>query len=224
MVFPLIQPTTVFNFMVNMWDVQGPTVLGIDTAHPAAAAAGAVANLASQALLGAFSEVSGLDAETDVETYDEGGRNYSPHRFYTRAKFQNLTLKRGITPNPDLWDWHHQVAYAQQSTRIRKSGIIILFDRGGVPVGVPLPANLGRIPVAAWYFERGLPVRMQGPSLDAKRNEIAIETLEIAHEGIRRVSPAMIPGMGDLSAAFGGLVGAAVGGAVAGVAAGVAAL
>jgi phage tail-like protein len=210
----LVQPTTAFNFMVSMWDVQGPTVFGIDTANPAAAAAGALLNLGAQFLLGGFSECEGLNAEAEIETYQEGGRNTRPHRFFKTTRYNNLTLRRGITFNTDVWDWHHQVSNAQATKRIRKSGIVVLFDRGGPNLtGAGLP-GLDRLPVAAWFFHNALPEKIQGPRLNAKSNELAIEGLELSHEGVERVSLALIPGLGNLAAAFGGAVGAA-GGAIA---------
>jgi phage tail-like protein len=211
---PLVQPAPSFNFMISMWDVQGPTVFGIDTANPAVAAAGALLNLGAQFLLGGFAECEGLNAELEIETYQEGGRNASPHRFFKTTRYGNLTLQRGTTFNTDIWDWHHQVATAQATKRIRKSGIVVLFDRGGPNLlGADLP-GLDRLPVATWFFHNALPERLQGPRLNAKSNELAIERLELSHEGVERVSLALIPGLGDLAGAFGGAVGA-LGGAVA---------
>lgn len=220
----ILQPATAFNFTITMWDVEGPTLRGSSTsASPAAAAAGAVLNAGSQLLFGAFSECSGLNAEIEVETYTQGGQHANPQRFFKGASFPNLSLKRGISPNTDLWDWQAQVANAQRTTRIRKDGLVILFDRGGLNLaGAGLP-GIDRLPVAAWYFRRGLPVKLQGPQLDATANRLAIETLEIGHEGLQRVSLGMIPGLGDLAASLGG-VGGALGAVGVGVAAAGAAL
>ena len=217
----LVQPSPVFNFMVSMWDVQGPRVFNniLNTAHPGAAVAGALINVGAQWLLGAFSEVEGLNAEMEIETYQEGGRNAAPHRFFKNTRYPNLTFRRGVTMNSDIWDWHHQVAYAHETIHIRKSGVVVLFDRGGPNLtGFGIP-GLDRMPTAAWYFEKGLPERLIGPRLNAKTNEIAIEALEISHEGLQRVSLALIPGLGDLAAAFGGLISVAGAAAQAGGAA-----
>jgi phage tail-like protein len=215
----LVQPAPVFNFMVTLWDVQGPSFFGSGSALGAVASA--AINIAGQFLTGAFSECQGLDADFEIEAYNEGGRNASPHKLVTRSKYQNLVLKRGVTFNPDLWDWGYQIAHgASNQPMIRKSGMVVLFDRGGPNLtGAGLP-GLDRIPVAAWKFDNGVPERMHGPTLNAKQNEIAIETLEISHEGLSRVSLSMIPGAADLAAAFGGAVSLAGSVSLAGASAG----
>jgi phage tail-like protein len=150
--------------------------------------------------------VSGLNAELEVEEYREGGLNRGPHRFVKWGKYPPLVLKRGVTFNTDLWDWYYQVLYGTAAP-LRKNGVIILEDRGGVlaggtgaPLNVPV---LDRTPVAVWYFSGGLPQKLSGPGLNARTNEIAIETLEIAHEWLVRLGPAMIPGVADVVAAAG---------------------
>ena len=68
--------------------------------------------------------------------------------------------------------------------------------RSGLP-------GLDRLPVAIWFFRNALPEKLQGPGLNAKNNEIAIETLELTHEGLYRFGPSMIPGIGDVMDAIG---------------------
>jgi phage tail-like protein len=117
-------------------------------------------------------------------------------------------LKRGTTPDPALWDWYYQVLRGDGQV-LRKNGLIVLTDKGlGITAatGGPTPAGLpglDKLPVAAWYLERGLPERLQGPSLAGAGNEIAVESLEISHEGLTRVGAAMIPGLGDSLAKLG---------------------
>lgn len=209
----LVQPVPSFNFTVTMWDAPGRN----DTASIGSALAGAAISVATQLLFGAFSEVQGLNADIEVETYQEGGLNSRPHRFFKIGKYHNLVLKRGVTFNTAIWDWHHQVVH--EATKIRKSGMVVLFDRGGPNlVGAGLP-GLDRVPVAAWTFENGLPERIQGPTLNAKTNEIAIETLEINHEGLKRLSPSMIPGLPDLGSTLGAAAGVGANAVIAGGAA-----
>ena len=102
-----------------------------------------------------------------------------------------------MTPNTDLWDWHRQVLAGSRAP-LRKNGIIVLSERGGLPtIGGPPAvgvANLDKPPVAVWFFRQGLPEKLQGPSLNAKSNEIAVESLEVVHEGLWRVGPSLIPG------------------------------
>jgi phage tail-like protein len=192
---PLLQPALTFNFNVVMWDVQGPNFFGLPPA--ASAAVGAVASAAGQLIFGSFSDVSGLEASFETESYQEGGRNERTLRFPKPAKFPNLVLKRGVTARTDLWDWYVQVLTSDKSA-IRKSGLVILFDRNGPP-GVPALAGLTRIPIGAWMFERAIPEKLQGPTLDARGNNVAIETLELSHERLQRVSLSAIPGLGDIA-------------------------
>ena len=75
--------------------------------------------------------------------------------------------------------------------KLRKNGIIVLTDRsaaGAASASVPALPGLtaGSLPIAAWSFINGLPEKLQGPGLNAKSSEIAIETLEIVHEGLIR--------------------------------------
>lgn len=190
---PLVQPALNFNFLITMWDATPPFGGG---ALGTALSVGA--NLLGQFIFGGFSECSGLNAELDIESYNEGGANIAPKRFVKGSKFPNIVLKRGVSFNPDLWDWSSQVVGGTDRQR-RKNGMIMLMDRGGPGlVGAGLP-GLDRIPIAAWTFLKAFPEKVQGPTLNARGNEIAIETLELSHEGLTRVSPSMVPGLGDLA-------------------------
>lgn len=193
----ILQPALSFNFAVVMWDVQGPNV-----DSTVAQVAGMVAG---NIIFGSFSEVSGLEASVELETYQEGGVNDRVLKFLKPSKFPNLVLKRGITARSDLWDWHAQVQDESQ-VATRKSGVIVLFDRGGPSISATATAGpitvsgtaTAKIPIAAWMFERGLPEKLQGPALDAKSNTVAIETLEINHERLTRIPLSSVPGLGSL--------------------------
>jgi phage tail-like protein len=124
------------------------------------------------AAAGGFAECSGLDLTLQPEEYKEGGNNGGVLRFPSRATWSNLTLKRGVTDNTDLWDWHYGFI---EGNGKRRDGVILLLDAA-------------RALVQAWYFRRGLPVKYTGPSLHASQNGIAIEAIEIAHEGIHQVT------------------------------------
>jgi phage tail-like protein len=127
---------------------------------------------------GGFQECSGLEIQLDVQEYLEGGRNDGVIRRVGRAKYQNLVLKRGmLSPEgqlkSDLWTWVQGVASGVRPVA-RYDGIVEVLS------GAP-----DRTVVARWVFDRGLPARVVGPSLNAKTGEIAIEELHIAHEGLR---------------------------------------
>jgi phage tail-like protein len=121
---------------------------------------------------GAFEEVSGLDSTIDVVEYREGGWNTTPHKFPGQTKHANLVLKHGMASDHELVDWHKN---AVDGTVDRRNGSVILLDRRGTEA-------------ARWNFLRAWPSKYTGPSLNAKASEIAIETLELVHEGLERVS------------------------------------
>jgi phage tail-like protein len=121
---------------------------------------------------GAFEEVTGLDSTVDVVEYREGGWNTTPHKFPGQTKHANIVLKHGMASDRDLTNWHQNVV---EGTIDRRNGSVILLDRRGTEV-------------ARWNFIRAWPTKYTAPSLNAKTSDIAIETLELAHEGLERVS------------------------------------
>lgn len=200
---PLVNPVPVFDFTVMMLNAKPLSSMG------AADVAGAALGVAKAMIVGTFSEVSGLDAEMETEEYRQGGANTAPRKFVKWGKYPNLVLKRGVTLNPDLWDWYYATLY-KTSDPARKNVLIMLTDRGtGISALTGGPSPLGlpvvdRLPVAVWFCRNALPERMRGPGLNAKSNEIAIETLELAHEGLYRVGASMLPGgVGDAMDAVG---------------------
>jgi phage tail-like protein len=121
-------------------------------------------------LVGGFSEVSGLQVETEVEEYREGGRNDYVHKFPKGSKQSTITLKRGITDSDTLWKWHQAVVQGGFS---RQSGRIILRDARGNEKW-------------HWLFVDAYPVKWVGPDLSGDGSAIAIETLELAHNGLTK--------------------------------------
>ena len=117
---------------------------------------------------GGFSDVGGLAVELETESYEEGGVNHFTHELPTRLSHSNVTLERGVTDSEDLWNWMNA---AVRGPPDRKTGQILLHDANGVPV-------------RGWEFKNGYPVRWEGPELSADQGVIAIETLEIAHQGL----------------------------------------
>jgi phage tail-like protein len=116
----------------------------------------------------AFSEVSGLDTETDPIEYRDGNEDITVRKLPGLRKYPNITLKRGFTKDRSLWDWRKTVMDGQT---VRRSGSIVLLDEA-------------RQEALRWNFREGWPCKLQGPPLNAKTNEVAIETLEICHEGL----------------------------------------
>ena len=143
------------------------------------------ANVGQPATLGdgLFSECSGLDLEADVREYQEGGRNDGVVRRVGRAKLVPLVLKRGMflsgedrVADDALWRW--MTAMLDGTLPVpRYDGVVSVLTRDGLHE------------VARWVFDRGLPMKVTGPTLDARTGQIAVEELHIAHEGLRLGRP-----------------------------------
>ncbi len=116
------------------------------------------------------SDITGLTLETETETYEEGGVNDYVHILPKRTKYQNITLKRGISDMEDMWKWYQEVVSGRFK---RKSGIIVLQDVTGVDKW-------------RWNFQEAYPVKWTGPELKADGNTVAFETIELAHHGIKK--------------------------------------
>jgi phage tail-like protein len=128
----------------------------------------AAKDIASAFVMGGFSEAQGLESEIEITDYAAGGVNDRVFRFPTRARFPNVVLTRGVGFGEDLYLWHEEFLKGEGK---RRNGMIFL-------------ANELRIPIKAWTFENGIPVKWSGPSLNAGTSAAAIEKLEIAHEKI----------------------------------------
>ncbi len=119
-------------------------------------------------ILGGFMECSGLQVEMEIQEYAEGGLNDYTHHFRGRAKYSPITLKRGITLNDQLWQWHQDVI---QGRFERKNGTIYLLDET-------------RATVLWWNFRKAFPSKWTGPDLRGGSSDVAIESIELIHEGL----------------------------------------
>jgi phage tail-like protein len=118
---------------------------------------------------GGFSEASGLTTDTNVIEYREGSESHgTPRKLPGLLKYNNIVLKRGWTKDKSLWEWRKKVIDGKTQ---RQSGTIVLLDEA-------------RNKALTWNFREGWPSKWEGPALNAKTSEVAIETLEIAHEGL----------------------------------------
>lgn len=118
--------------------------------------------------LGAFHTCSGLGAEVEVEQYAEGGNNGFAWQLPGRITWTNITLTRPVTADTlKIARWLSETTQRVE----RKDGEI-----------VALRPDLTRI--ISWQIQGIVPVRWQGPSFDPASSQAAIETLEIAHEGL----------------------------------------
>lgn len=129
----------------------------------------------SGVITGYFTECSGLGSEHEViehKVVTEKGTEVVM-KIPGRLKWENITLKRGITSSMDIWTWRKEVESGNVDSA-RRDGSIIMFDQQLTEV-------------ARWNFLRAWPVKVTGPQPKSDSNEIGIEELTIAHEYIERV-------------------------------------
>ena len=123
-----------------------------------------------------FQEVSGIQAELDVEEVVEGGENRFVHRLPRPAKYPNLVLKRGVvTKYSYLSDWAGQTIGANLSLPIEPQNLMVtlLDDRG--------------TPTIAWTFVNAYPLKWDVGPLSSTDNQILTETLELSYNYFTRL-------------------------------------
>lgn len=120
-----------------------------------------------------FTEVTGLDQQVEAIEYREGSSpEYSKIKMPGLHKFSNVTLKRGtFSGDKEFYSWIKTVSL---NTVERRDVTISLL-------------NENHEPIITWKIRNAFPVKVQASDLKADGNEVAIETLELAHEGLRVV-------------------------------------
>lgn len=117
----------------------------------------------------AFSEVSGLTAEGDPVDYREGTDPVNNVRkLVGLRKYANLMFKRGYVQDNTLWQWYQRIANGQPD---RRNGSVVLM-------------NEAHQDVMRWNFENAWINKIEGPGLNATSNEVAVESMELVHEGL----------------------------------------
>lgn len=120
-------------------------------------------------VVGGFSDVTGLGAETDVETFREGGVNSTERLLVGATKFgSRLVLKRGMADKKQLWDWY---------ALVMKGAI----QRRNVVVDVQ---SIDGQRHHRWTFIQACPVKWTGPELHAATSAVAFESIELVHRGL----------------------------------------
>ena len=119
-----------------------------------------------------FTECQGLEVEIEYEELAEGGLNSFVHRLPKKvSRFPNLVLKRGLASD-ELWTWHARTVDGFIERR---------------PVTITLYGYAGMTEIR-WNIAGALPIKWAGPSFNAGENQVAFETLELIHNGIKRAS------------------------------------
>lgn len=116
-----------------------------------------------------FTEVSGLQIDTEVLTYAEGGKNGSLHKLPVRTRLSNLVLKRGLVKSNHLLRWYLDVVGGKDDLRNLS---IVQYDVGGTEV-------------VRWHCIGAFPVRWVGPQFQANGGMAAVETLELAYAELK---------------------------------------
>lgn len=121
-----------------------------------------------------FAECDGLEMSMEVKTIREGGRNTSQIRLAGPQTFGALTLKRGMTPNFDLWNWFNDTL---KDLALRADAQVVLLAADHETVR------------ATFKLARCLPIKLKAPALNAKDGGLAIEEFQLAYEMLRLETP-----------------------------------
>ena len=124
---------------------------------------------------GYFSEVSGVGSENEIvehKVVDDKGHEIV-QKIPGRLKWTDITLKRGVTDNLQMWEWRQLVVDGKMKDA-RKNASIIMMDRNYAPA-------------ARWDLVNAWPSKLTGPSAKADSNEYAVEEMTLVHEGMKRV-------------------------------------
>ncbi len=151
-------PLLSYNFVISL----------LDSSSTLASAKSVAMSALLDVAVGGFSECSGIEMTLEVEEYKEGGRNGEVLKFPTRTSWSNITLKKGIAVDDRLWNWSYDFVKGKGK---RRDGVITLLTES-------------RVQHKAWLFRRGLPLKYTGPTMNADQSNVAVESIEISHEGI----------------------------------------
>jgi phage tail-like protein len=115
-----------------------------------------------------FTEMTGLQVETDVTEYQEGGNNAFVHRLPGRTKVSTISLRRGITAGNEFFKWYQEILQGKINP---KHMSVVVYDTKGQEL-------------MRWNFANVYPIRWTGPQLSADGQSAAVESLELAHDGL----------------------------------------
>jgi phage tail-like protein len=149
---PSAHPFTAFNFLVEI----------------------EVRDLGEALCLAAFSECDGLEMTVEAKTIREGGRNSGPVHMTGQVSYAQLTLKRGMTANLDLWRWFERVHGGAGGLRGTAAVVMLAADHTTEQL--------------RFVLDGCLPVKLRAPALSAKDGLLAIEEMQIAYESLTLIT------------------------------------
>jgi phage tail-like protein len=116
-----------------------------------------------------FSEVDGLEMTMEPKTIREGGNNTTMVHFVGPVSYGQLTLKRGMTPNFDLWKWFSRVnSPGYRGVRSRLEVVVVSSD--------------GTKEDARFIADGCLPIKLKAPALNAKEGQVAVEEMQVVYQ------------------------------------------
>jgi phage tail-like protein len=122
-----------------------------------------------------FQECDGLEMQVEPATVKQGGDHGRPILLPGKLSFGRVTLKRGMTEDTKLWDWFDEAQNA------------VVVDRKRLRADVTITVQSGdRQRSVAFKLANAMPVKVKAPALNALQGGVAIEELQIAHEGLSR--------------------------------------
>jgi phage tail-like protein len=149
-----------------------------------------------EALLGGFSEISGLEAMMEHKVIKVGGRNYGPAMRAGAVSFGTVVMKRGVIHPQNLWRWWSMFAGADgerdgRPLKANRSNVLIGLISTIGDVTAPIdprtfkPESIKRAIRIGWRLKNAMPVKFRVSDFNAKGNEVAIEELHLVHEGLQ---------------------------------------
>lgn len=141
------QPLTTFNFKVNLRLLEGDT----------------------EVCAAEFSECDGLEMSIEPKSIREGGNNGQQIHLTGPVSYGQLSLKRGMTNNFDLWNWFEKV---QENRSLRASGEVLMLSSA-------------QVEEVKFALTGCLPIKLKAPSLNAQSGLVAIEEMQIAYETLK---------------------------------------
>ena len=118
-----------------------------------------------------FQECTGLSMEVEIQEYSAGGENEFIYKLPGRVKYTNITLKCGVTDNKQFASWRPKIEGGKISIERKNISIILLSHAGET--------------VRTWQVAEAFPIKWTGPDMRVSSMEVAIESLELVHEGWR---------------------------------------
>ena len=139
-----------------------------------------LAAIALEMAPGAFESCTGLGGELEVTQYSEGGRNDYTHQLPVGHSWGRIKLSKGIARDASLFAWYEAGLFGHLGAR--RDGAIVMLSRGSIPTMI-------------WTFTGGLAASWSGPEFNAGADGLAIESIEIAHQGLKSLPLGSLAGV-----------------------------